>query len=304
VKRIPVTALEYAHAFSTANLYELPMAYHYGVGSAGFGAFRELAAHVTTTGWVLEGRSPGFPLLYSHRLSPRIGGPAPDRAASDLAGYLSTWGDDPGITRYLRDRAAAEHELVLFLEHVPASALDWSSRGSPGAGAFISELREIVDLLGERRIVHFDLGPPNILVDAGAPLLTDFGLWLDPDFDLSVDEAAFLRRHRDYDLASLEMTLASFLFAFRQRVPIRRREELDQRFGIGPDDDYAVVTLSLLAHLEEIHANRLLTLDDGYVAELLRHRAVVMTFVEFLATLSADRSRTAYPADRLRRLVG
>lgn len=53
VKKIPVTKLESENMFSTKNLYRLPLYYNYGVGSAGFGAFRELALHIKTTNWVL-----------------------------------------------------------------------------------------------------------------------------------------------------------------------------------------------------------------------------------------------------------
>lgn len=49
VKRIPVTALEAAHRHSTKNRFQLPVFYNYGVGSAGFGAYRELATHVKNT---------------------------------------------------------------------------------------------------------------------------------------------------------------------------------------------------------------------------------------------------------------
>jgi hypothetical protein len=55
VKRIPLTDIEMRseNARSTANIFGLPMFYQYGVGSAGFGAWRELAAHTMTTNWVL-----------------------------------------------------------------------------------------------------------------------------------------------------------------------------------------------------------------------------------------------------------
>ena len=46
-KSVPVTALELAHPGATHNLHELPALYSYGVGSAGFGVFRELALRLT-----------------------------------------------------------------------------------------------------------------------------------------------------------------------------------------------------------------------------------------------------------------
>ena len=62
VKRVPLTALELRpeNVRSTANLFGLPMFYQYGVGSAGFGAWRELAVHTMTTHWVLGTRTRAF----------------------------------------------------------------------------------------------------------------------------------------------------------------------------------------------------------------------------------------------------
>lgn len=70
IKRIPVTALEYEHMFSTKNHYDLPTYYNYGIWSAGFGAFRELISHIKTTNWVLSGAIENFPLMYHYRLRP------------------------------------------------------------------------------------------------------------------------------------------------------------------------------------------------------------------------------------------
>jgi hypothetical protein len=54
----------------------LPGILQYGVGSAGFGARREPAAHIMTTKWVLGNEYAGFPLMYHWRVlpdSPRAG---------------------------------------------------------------------------------------------------------------------------------------------------------------------------------------------------------------------------------------
>ena len=69
VKKVPLTELERRseHVMSTANLFGLPAFYQYPLGSAGFGAWRELAAHVMTTNWVLAGGYQGFPLLFGWR---------------------------------------------------------------------------------------------------------------------------------------------------------------------------------------------------------------------------------------------
>ena len=60
-KKIALTDLEIKNPHSTRNLFELPTYYQYGVGSAGFGVWRELSAHQMTTKWVLDGECPNFP---------------------------------------------------------------------------------------------------------------------------------------------------------------------------------------------------------------------------------------------------
>src|ERR1035441_812187 len=65
VKRIPLTDVETRpeNARSTANLFGLPMFYQYGVGSAGFGAWRELAVHTKPTSCTLGNEYEGFPQI-------------------------------------------------------------------------------------------------------------------------------------------------------------------------------------------------------------------------------------------------
>ncbi|MGC6404760.1 MAG: hypothetical protein ACON5A_05995 [Candidatus Comchoanobacterales bacterium] len=70
VKKVPITDLELQseNYMSTANIFNLPMCYQYGIGSTGFGAWRELAAHVMTTNWVITGQCPNFLIMYHWRI--------------------------------------------------------------------------------------------------------------------------------------------------------------------------------------------------------------------------------------------
>ncbi len=69
---MPLTDLEQLpqHFISTANLFNLPLGYQYGVGSAGFGAWRELATHIMTINWVITGECANFPTMYHWRILP------------------------------------------------------------------------------------------------------------------------------------------------------------------------------------------------------------------------------------------
>ena len=114
VKRVPVTGAEYADWMSTANLYRLPACNNYGVGSAGFGIWRELAAHISSTNWVLDGQTEHFPLLYHWRVVPYAGAHSPV-PPDELRAYVRNWRNSRRIGRYVAEKAAAPYEALLFL---------------------------------------------------------------------------------------------------------------------------------------------------------------------------------------------
>ena len=198
VKRVPVTELEYQNMLSTANLYDLPTFYNYGVGSAGLGVFRELVAHIKTTHWVLEGAISTFPLTYHYRIVPFSG----KRADVDMERhkrYVEYWGGNENIGRYKLDRAKAPYELVLFLEHMPSTLQPWLLEHPDKLGRSLNDLRVAITFLRKNGIIHFDAHFNNVLTDGEQAYLTDFGLVLDRSFALTQEEQSFFRRHTYYD---------------------------------------------------------------------------------------------------------
>jgi serine/threonine protein kinase len=230
VKRIPLTDEERRpqHVGSTANLFGLPTFYQYGVGSTGFGAWRELATHRKTTDWIRAGVSSRFPLLHHWRILPSVPSPLPD------FGY---WDGDPAVARRLAAIGSATASVVLFLEFVPQTLHEWLlDRFDAGDGeqatAFADrELHAVTDVLRAYGIVHFDAHPGNVLTDGNRVYLADFGLTLDPAFTLSPAEAAFLDEHRDWDRWDTERCLVNWLC--RRLAPGADRTALIRGGGRG-----------------------------------------------------------------------
>ncbi|MBO1330595.1 phosphotransferase [Streptomyces sp. VRA16 Mangrove soil] len=205
VKRVPLTARELSphHLRSTANLFDLPAFYQYGIGSTGFGAWRELALHIMTTNWVLSGAHDGFPLTYHWRVLPDA---PPDGFLDDfggLDGAVAHWEGSPEVRMRLTELAGAEHSLVLFLEYVPETLAQWlAPRTDPADYRWaLAELERTTAFLGGRGVVHFDAHLANLLTDGERVLFADFGLALSSRFRLSDEETRFLAGHlRSYDL--------------------------------------------------------------------------------------------------------
>ncbi|MET8536950.1 protein kinase family protein [Streptomyces sp. NPDC005065] len=218
VKRVPLTALELRpeNVRSTANLFGLPAFYQYGLGSTGFGAWRELAVHTMTTNWVLGGESPAFPLMYHWRVLPNSpAGPHAFDFLGGLGGAVDHWDGSPAV----RDRLEAIRDstagIVLFLEYVPQTLGAWLAGQDDPAESLRAdtELADTADFMRARGLVHFD----NILTDGRQLYFSDFGLALSDGFELTPQEADFLGRHWSYDRAQVAAQMVWYHPAERLR---------------------------------------------------------------------------------------
>jgi serine/threonine protein kinase len=202
VKRIALTDLERAHPRQTGNLFGLPSFYQYGIGSAGFGVWRELAAHQRATDWVLTGQCASFPLLHHWRVVPRAAEPKP------IDETVEYWDGDPAVRRRLTALGDATSSVLLALEFVPDSLSDRLCARPEQAHGRVAELYlAAIAFMSSQGMVHFDAHPGNVLADDQQVYVTDFGLATDAGFDLAPDESRFLTRHLDFDRQSAERYL-------------------------------------------------------------------------------------------------
>ncbi|QMU67152.1 protein kinase family protein [Streptacidiphilus sp. P02-A3a] len=217
VKRVPLTDLELRpeHRHSTANLFQLPVICQYGIGGPGFGAWRELAVHRLTTGWVLGGEYEGFPLMYHWRVLPDVPQPLPEELA-DVDAAVAYWEGSPAVRERIEALAEASSSLVLFLEYLPETLRGWLTgrlaEGGEAAEAACTlvdrELAAGTGFMNSRGLLHFDAHFANVLTDGERLYFTDFGLAVHERFELTEAEAAFFREHRRYDRCYTETALA------------------------------------------------------------------------------------------------
>jgi len=306
VKRIPMTELEHADMFSTRNLYDLPTYYNYGVGSAGFGAFRELVTHIKTTNWVLEGSIDNFPLLYHYRIAPRPGRrPRTSKAGREQhEGYVRYWNSNENIGEYMIAREKAKYEVVLFLEHFPHVLDRWLGRRPETFGSMTSELMDVFTFLRENGVIHFDAHLWNVVTDGKRPYLTDFGLVLDRGFDLSADERAFYRRNTHYDpglyLCCLGWVLAR---AYRTLGP-RKKARAARNHGVAADAPEVELLGSLFDNLDAMQADGTMGLGAPFVQTVQKHRDIIEMMCAWMSDLGRnDRKDSTYSHAKLKRLL-
>ncbi len=289
VKLVPLAALELepANERSTANLFKLPTYYQYGIGSVGFGAWRELALHEMATQWVTSGAMPNFPLLHHWRVLHGLSFPA----ATEHVGYFD--GEDPlppGAAEVQARIAATQQpqaHLALFLECFPQNLKQWLmqrvAEGGAAAGAAIElveqQLECLLGFLAAQGVVHFDAHLDNMLTDGRRVVLSDFGLASCERFELDPQERLFLAAHGSYDRCRSAMALVQAIVTAHAGsaavAPFLRGEPLP-----GAD-----------------------ALPTPVRAVLDRHTPVVRRMRDFVIQLRDESKLTPYPAQELQAAV-
>lgn len=273
LKRIPLTAEEAAEPYATRNLFDLPVYYSYGVGSAGFGVWRELAAHQATTGLV------GFPQLLHHRVMERSM-PAGELWVSD-ADYVAYWNGSAAIGRFIEARRVARQEVWIVLEFVPHPLFLWLIQNQEHVDDVLSQLFEAIGALRDRGIVHFDAHLGNVVTDGVQCRLGDFGLAMAADFELAAEERSFLGAHQHYDYG----VVLSF---FAQTLAFALGEDLDaDRVGQWIDE------------IDGLPVNY----HPALVAALRRYREPIVYIAEFFTRVRQPDKHSVYDDAAFARLL-
>ena len=304
IKRVPITDLEYANQFSTRNLYDLPMYYNYGVGSAGFGVFRELLTHIKTTNWVLEGAIANFPLMYHSRILPACGARAEvDRESHQK--YVDYWGGNANISRYILDRASAQHEAVIFLEYIPHTVGTWLSDNTHKVDALLADMRNTIAFLRTKGIIHLDVHFHNIVTDGKRFYLTDFGLALDKSFDLTPAERAFYQRNTEYDYGELLSSLGSHLAHMcRDGLSEAEKAHLFDTYGITEKIEFETLMSLLVDRSAEIQADHILKIDQKYLAAIAKYRRILTLMHHFYSDMWRNNQKdTQFENAKLRKML-
>jgi len=205
-KKIALTDLEIKNMHSTKNLFELPTYYQYGVGSSGFGVWRELAVHEMTTKWVLNGECLNFALMYGFKIVARDK-PAEPINKEELQIRTQYWGGSKAVTERLRAIHDAKYDVVIFLEYVPQNLCEYmspqASEGTrterPNMEMVEKDINSVTAFMEQKGLLHLDTHHGNIVTDGERLYFTDFGLAISKDFELSKSELEFFEKNKGYD---------------------------------------------------------------------------------------------------------
>ncbi|MFF8785905.1 protein kinase family protein [Streptomyces sp. NPDC015125] len=297
VKQVPLTDRERLpeNVRSTANVFGLPPFFQYGIGSPGFGAWRELAVHTMTTNWVLAGEYEGFPLMYHWRVLPGTATPLPEERAdverADVERAVAYWGGGAEVRNRIEALQGSSATLALFLEYLPQNLHDWMGvqleAGDEAAGrACVMVERELeagTSFMNARGLLHFDAHFENILTDGRRLFFTDYGLAVSSRFELSRDEAGFFDRHRTYDRCYTVTHLVHWL--------------VTALYGYAKDDRDAWVRACAAGEPPS-------GIPGPVAAVIARHAPLAAVMADFYRKLQKESRQTPYPLEEIRRVGG
>lgn len=283
VKRIPVTALEAAHRHSTRNWFRLPMIYNYGVGSAGFGAYREFATHVKTTGWVLADETGAFPMLLHARLLTRR--PSKPDGWIGSAGYVRYWNGSKRIGNFIQARAAATEELCLVLEYLPHTLKGWLPEHQADVPSAVGQLCDALTFLHGRGVLHLDAHFNNAVTDGSRVYLADYGLALDEAFDLTVREQEFLRAHQHYDFGEAIASVGALLPGLVRRTTKKNQSAIAKLLGT-PAETPPIE--GLVTNAERLAEQGLLDIHPALLSTIVQYRGVIDFMVQFFGAMQSN----------------
>lgn len=284
IKSIPITDVEYENMFSTKNLYNLPTYYSYGIGSMGFGSFRELITYIKTTNWVLEGAIATFPLMYHYRIVP-FTSHRKDIDEAQLKSYVDYWGGNKNVRKYFIDRAKANYELVLFLEYIPYTLEAWLKENPDQLKKPLNDLRKTINFLRKQEIIHFDAHFRNVLTDGDRVYLTDFGLALDKSFTLTPEEKSFFEQNIFYDYGEVLRNISHMIQWSYDLCSQSDRHKILEKYQINKSLKPHEVRSILLDNIEDIHSSGAIELDDFFVASIVKYRSIIALMQDFLSDM-------------------
>ncbi len=289
IKRVPLTDLELQskNFMSTANIFDLPMCYQYGVGSAGFGAWRELATHIITTNGVIASECANFPILYHWRILPNHPSDMNLEEWGDIEKYSAYWENVGTIRNRVENLNQASTHIALFLEYVPQNLYEWLpaqiAKGgdiAESAIAFVDEnLKTTNTYMNTHGLMHFDAHFNNILTDGKLLYFTDFGLALSSHFELTTAEIEFLKHHQYYDRAYASLNLLLCIFA-----------------TIFKKDQWEIRLHEYITHEPE-------KLSPAIESIIKKHTPIALIMDAFMEKLRKESKSTPYPAIQLEKLL-
>lgn len=297
VKSLSLTELERKNAFSTKNLFNLPLFYNYGVGSAGLGAFRELNLHVKTTNWVLAGEIESFPLMHHFRIVKKSGKfkKMSKTEKNKHSDYVKYWNSSKKIDHYIMERKASDYEIIIFLEYVPFVFRNWLKPNISKINEMSQKLFSTFDFLRSKGVIHFDVHLGNILTDGKNVFLTDFGLALDVNFNLTEKEKIFYQNHKNYDHMEYIGSVSSLLESYWHDLNLKQKELLEDKFQLKSETPYFEKINIILENLDSI--SKIMKLNKAYVKLLNKHFETIKLCNNFFHALRKDvKKRVVYPS--------
>ncbi|BAY20192.1 hypothetical protein NIES21_60620 (plasmid) [Anabaenopsis circularis NIES-21] len=244
-----------------------------------------------------------FPLMYHYRIMP-LSGVGKDIDLENHKAFVEYWGNNASIENYALDRANAKYELILFLEYIPHVLATWLQENSNHLQKWLDELHKTITFLRTKGIIHFDAHYCNILTDGQQTYLTDFGLVLDKSFSLTKEEESFFQQNQFYDYGEILRNLGHLIRLSYDSCSEVSQRRIKEKYNIKRGLKYYEIGDILLKNIEQLSADKLMNLDELYVASIVKYRSIIALMQNFFVEMCTNSHKNIkFPHAKLQQLL-
>ena len=284
IKAIPVTKTDLSNMYDTSNIHNLPMYYNYGVGSAGFGCWRELAFHIKASNYVINEQCPNFPILYHYRIIESKQIAAKSKKYKFEKESFEYWGGNKNIEVYLKERSNTNYFIVLCLEYFPITVYEINLIEK--TKWYMSQISTIITFLKKHEVIHFDAHPGNLVTNGKILILTDFGLVLDKSFNLAKPEIAFFNKNTNYDKATLIANISENIF--NHVFKSDNIAKYEKKYNFDKNTEREKFENIIFDNIDVIGK----AFNKNYILAVKKYRSIIIKYDVFIYKLRRDNTKS------------
>jgi len=285
IKAIPITKTDLNNMYDTSNIHNLPMYYNYGVGSAGFGCWRELAFHIKASNFVINDLCPNFPILYHYRIVENKQIAAKYKKYKFDKEFFEYWGSNKNIDIYLKARSETNYFIILCLEYFPTTMYS-SNIIDKNTAWYINQISTIITFLKKHEVIHFDAHLGNLITNGKILILTDFGLVLDKSFRLTKPEIAFFNKNTNYDKATLITNISRGIF--NHVLKSDNTPKYEKKYNFDKNTENEKLNNIVFDNIDDIGK----AFNDNYIQTLKKYRSIIIKYKAFIYKLRRDNTKS------------
>lgn len=161
---------------------------------------------------------------------------------------------------------------------------------------YLKQALYIDSFLKKNKVIHFDPHPGNFVTDGKLIVLTDYGLVLDKNFNLSKEEIEFFDKHTNFYSSYI---IGNLLTHVRKEVLKNSKKQYEQKYNVSNRTPVDVFYETIFDNIDELGIGW----DKYYIKILKRYKKDIINFNVFMSSLMRINIETPFPNKKIKLIM-